>query len=128
MHTTKVFIPRPQPGKGGSRGRCRVRPANPRFPARQWKRPRCVACTGSEARSTVQVIILGSGSPLPDPGRAGPSTLVRTTAGDLLFDCGRGVLMRAAAAGSGAGMFRALCLTHLHSDHISDLNDIFTTR
>jgi ribonuclease Z len=76
----------------------------------------------------MQVIILGSGSPLPDPARAGPSTLVRTAAGDLLFDCGRGVLMRAAAAGSGAGMFRALCLTHLHSDHISDLNDIFTTR
>ncbi len=76
----------------------------------------------------MQVIILGSGSPLPDPSRAGPSTLVRTTAGDFLFDCGRGVLMRAAAAGSGAGAFRALCLTHLHSDHITDLNDIFTTR
>ena len=76
----------------------------------------------------MQVIILGSGSPLPDPARAGPSTLVRTEAGDLLFDCGRGVLMRAAAAGSGAGVIRALFLTHLHSDHISDLNDIFTTR
>jgi ribonuclease Z len=76
----------------------------------------------------VQVIVLGSGSPLPDPARAGPSTLVRTTAGDLLFDCGRGVLMRAAAAGSGAGMFRALFLTHLHSDHTTDLNDIVTMR
>ena len=76
----------------------------------------------------MQVIILGSGSPLPDPQRAGPSTLVRTSAGDLLFDCGRGVLMRAAAAGSGAGAFRALFLTHLHSDHITDLNDIYTMR
>jgi ribonuclease Z len=76
----------------------------------------------------MQVIILGSGSPLPDPARAGPSTLVRTSAGDLLFDCGRGVLMRAAAAGSAAGAFRALFLTHLHSDHITDLNDIFTMR
>jgi len=76
----------------------------------------------------MQVIILGSGSPLPDPNRAGPSTLVRTTAGDLLFDCGRGVLMRAAAAGSAAGAFRALFLTHLHSDHITDLNDVFTLR
>jgi ribonuclease Z len=54
--------------------------------------------------------------------------LVRTAAGDLLFDCGRGVLMRAAAVGSGAGAFRALFLTHLHSDHITDLNDIFTMR
>jgi ribonuclease Z len=76
----------------------------------------------------MQVIILGSGSPLPDPQRAGPSTLVRTSAGDFLFDCGRGVLMRAAAAGSGPTAFRALCLTHLHSDHITDLNDIYTMR
>ena len=76
----------------------------------------------------MQVIILGSGSPLPDPARAGPSTLVRTAAGDLLFDCGRGVLMRTAAVGSGAGAIRALFLTHLHSDHICDLNDVFTTR
>jgi ribonuclease Z len=76
----------------------------------------------------MQVIILGSGSPLPDPLRAGPATLVRTAAGDLLFDCGRGVLMRAAAAASGAAAFRALFLTHLHSDHITDLNDIVTMR
>jgi ribonuclease Z len=76
----------------------------------------------------VQIVILGSGSPLPDPERAGPSTLIRTTAGDLLFDCGRGVLMRAAAAGSSAGALRALFLTHLHSDHITDLNDIVTSR
>jgi ribonuclease Z len=76
----------------------------------------------------MKVIILGSGSPLPDPARAGPSTLVRTEAGDLLFDCGRGVLMRSAAALSGAAAFRAVFLTHLHSDHITDLNDVFTTR
>ena len=76
----------------------------------------------------MQVIILGSGSPLPDPARAGPSTLVRTAVGDLLFDCGRGVLMRAAGAGSGAGAFRGVYLTHLHSDHLTDLNDVFTMR
>jgi ribonuclease Z len=76
----------------------------------------------------MQLIILGSGSPLPDPGRAGPATLVRTGAGDLLFDCGRGVLMRAAAAGSAAGALRGLFLTHLHSDHTTDLNDIVTSR
>jgi ribonuclease Z len=53
---------------------------------------------------------------------------VRTSVGDFLFDCGRGVLMRAAAAASGAGAFRAVLLTHLHSDHITDLNDIYTSR
>jgi hypothetical protein len=49
----------------------------------------------------VQTVIVGSGSPLPDPLRAGPATLVRTSSGDMLFDSGRGVLMRAAAAGFG---------------------------
>ncbi|HEV3280929.1 MAG TPA: MBL fold metallo-hydrolase [Acidimicrobiales bacterium] len=76
----------------------------------------------------MEIVVLGSGSPLPDPHRAGPATLVRTTAGDLLFDCGRGVLMRAAAAGSSAAALQAVFLTHLHSDHITDLNDVMTTR
>jgi ribonuclease Z len=76
----------------------------------------------------VQTIILGSGGPLPHSLRAGPSTLVRTGAGDLLFDCGRGVLMRTAAAGAAAGTLRGLFLTHLHSDHTTDLNDIFTSK
>ncbi|MGB1728164.1 MAG: ribonuclease Z, partial [Ilumatobacteraceae bacterium] len=42
----------------------------------------------------MRVVTLGTGSPIPDPNRAGPSTLV--TAGDhhFLVDCGRGVLMR----------------------------------
>ena len=76
----------------------------------------------------MQVVILGSGSPIPSPDRAGPSTLVRTSAGDLLFDAGRGVSMRAAAALSGPGAFQAVFLTHLHSDHVTDLNDVITTR
>jgi len=76
----------------------------------------------------VKVVVLGSGSPLPDPNRAGPATLVRTSVGDLLFDCGRGVLMRAAGAATGASALRAVFLTHLHSDHITDLNDIYTGR
>jgi ribonuclease Z len=76
----------------------------------------------------VQVVVLGSGGPLPDPVRAGPSTLVRTSAGDLLVDCGRGVLLRTAAVGSGPAAFRAVLLTHLHSDHVTDLGDVVTTR
>jgi ribonuclease Z len=74
------------------------------------------------------VTLLGTGSPMPDPHRAGPSTLV--TAGDehFLVDAGRGVLMRLAAAGLGAGQLTAVLLTHLHSDHITDLNDVITTR
>ncbi|MDA2992527.1 MAG: MBL fold metallo-hydrolase, partial [Actinomycetota bacterium] len=76
----------------------------------------------------MDITLLGTGSPIVDPNRAGPSTLV--TAGDQIFlvDCGRGVLMRAAAAGVGAAGVTALLLTHLHSDHITDLSDVITTR
>jgi ribonuclease Z len=76
----------------------------------------------------IEVTLLGTGSPMVDAKRAGPSTMVR--AGDQIFlvDCGRGVLQRAAAVGVGAANLTALLLTHLHSDHITDLNDVITTR
>lgn len=74
----------------------------------------------------MQVITLGTGCPLPDPDRAGPATLVQAGGFNLLFDCGRGVLMRAAAVAVGAGGFTTVFLTHLHSDHTTDLNDIIT--
>jgi len=67
----------------------------------------------------IQVVLLGTGSPIPDPNRAGPATLVRSAGVNLLVDCGRGVLMRAAAAGATAAGLDALLLTHLHSDHCS---------
>ena len=76
----------------------------------------------------LEITLLGTGSPLVDPLRAGPATLVRAGGATLLFDCGRGVLMRAAAAGVQANGITALLLTHLHSDHITDLNDVITSR
>ncbi|MGB6057646.1 MAG: ribonuclease Z [Microthrixaceae bacterium] len=76
----------------------------------------------------MDVTLLGTGSPIPDPDRAGPATLVRADGQSLLIDAGRGVLMRLAAAGAGANTLTALLLTHLHSDHLSDLSDVITTR
>jgi ribonuclease Z len=76
----------------------------------------------------MDITLLGTGSPLVDPNRAGPSTLVSAGGQIFLVDCGRGVLMRAAAAGVGAAGVTALLLTHLHSDHITDLSDVITTR
>jgi ribonuclease Z len=76
----------------------------------------------------MDVTLLGTGSPLPDPDRAGPATLVRAGGTTLLVDAGRGVLMRLAAAGVVPPMLGAVLLTHLHSDHLSDLNDVVTTR
>ena len=76
----------------------------------------------------MHVITLGTGSPLPDANRAGPATLVRAGGAELLFDCGRGVVMRLAGARTGPALISAVLLTHLHSDHVSDLNDVLTTR
>jgi ribonuclease Z len=78
--------------------------------------------------SALDVVLLGTGGPLPDPNRAGPSTLVRAAGRTFLVDCGRGVLLRTAAVAAPPGALSALLLTHLHSDHITDLNDVVTTR
>lgn len=81
---------------------------------------------------SLTITLLGTGSPMPSPDRAGPATLI--TAGEgaeaehYLIDTGRGVLMRLAALGLGASNLTAVLLTHLHSDHITDLNDVITTR
>jgi ribonuclease Z len=76
----------------------------------------------------LDIVLLGTGSPLPDPDRAGPSTLVRAGGLQLLVDCGRGVLMRLAALGAPPTALDAVFLTHLHSDHVTDFNDVLTTR
>jgi len=77
--------------------------------------------------SGLDIVLLGTGSPLPDPHRAGPSTLVRGEGLHLLVDAGRGVVMRLAGAGVIPPFLNAILLTHLHSDHICDLNDVITT-
>ena len=76
----------------------------------------------------IEMTLLGTGSPMVDANRAGPATLVSAGGQNFLVDCGRGVLMRAAAAGVQAAGLTALLLTHLHSDHITDLSDIITSR
>lgn len=76
----------------------------------------------------IEVTLLGTGSPIPDPRRAGPSTLIRAGGQTFLVDCGRGVQQRLAAVGVSATQLSALLLTHLHSDHIADLGDVIITR
>jgi ribonuclease Z len=81
---------------------------------------------------TLAITLLGTGSPLPSADRAGPATLISAGQGadaeHYLVDAGRGVLMRLAALGLGAPNLAAVLITHLHSDHITDLNDVITTR
>ena len=76
----------------------------------------------------MKITLLGTGSPIPDPNRAGPCTLVQAGVQNLMVDCGRGALMRLLGAGAMPGMVGTVLITHLHSDHITDLNDLVTTR
>ncbi len=72
------------------------------------------------------ITLLGTGSPLPDADRAGPATLIQGGGQHFLVDAGRGVLMRLTAAGVAAANLTAVLITHLHSDHITDLGDLIT--
>lgn len=74
----------------------------------------------------MDVVLTGTGSPIPDANRAGPSTLIKAGDTHILVDCGRGVVMRMAGAGSMPPFLAGVLITHLHSDHITDLNDIMT--
>ena len=76
----------------------------------------------------MKVTLLGTGSPVPSPTCAGPSTLVQAGTQNILVDAGRGVIMRLMGAMMPPPFLTAVVLTHLHSDHICDLNDVITTR
>ena len=75
----------------------------------------------------MEIVLTGTGSPLPDADRAGPSTLVKAGDTHLLVDAGRAVVMRMAGAGSLPGLLAGVLITHLHSDHVCALNDVITT-
>jgi ribonuclease BN (tRNA processing enzyme) len=75
------------------------------------------------------VILLGTGTPYPDPQRQGPAIAVTVGARIFLFDAGAGVVRQMTAAGLPVrgGPVTALFLTHLHSDHTLGYPDLILT-
>ena len=76
----------------------------------------------------VRVVLLGTGTPVPDPDRCGSGTAVVTERDWVLIDCGRAVAQRVMQAGLDLRRLRAVLLTHHHSDHVSDLPTLTTAR
>ncbi|SEH00854.1 ribonuclease Z [Nonomuraea solani] len=77
---------------------------------------------------TTTVTLTGTGVPFPSADRAGPGVLVSHEDVHLQIDAGRSTLMRLAQTGINPHQLSALLLTHLHSDHVSDVADLAHTR
>jgi ribonuclease Z len=76
---------------------------------------------------SVSVILLGTGTPVPDPSTAGPSTAILVGSRLFVVDAGSGVERRLSAAGLSNTDFEAVFITHLHSDHVLGLSDLIFT-
>lgn len=75
----------------------------------------------------LEVTLLGTGTPRPVIDRFGPATLVNAGGKYFLFDVGRGVTIRLQQAGITPDQIEQVFITHLHSDHISGLDDLWLT-
>jgi ribonuclease BN (tRNA processing enzyme) len=86
---------------------------------------------GQPSRTTI--VMLGTGTPIPDPDRMGPSVAVIVDSVPYIFDAGTGVVRRAVAAqragvpGLTMPALQRVFLTHLHSDHTLGLADLLFT-
>jgi ribonuclease Z len=78
-------------------------------------------------KGEIRVTLLGTGVPTPVMERFGPSTLVEAGGEALLFDAGRGALQRLCQLRPPLKKVRRIFLTHLHSDHIVGLPDVWLT-
>lgn len=72
----------------------------------------------------MNVVLLGTGGPRPDPHRQGPCLAVQVEGANLLFDAGRGAATQLVRAGIAVTDVNPVFVTHHHFDHISDLGDI----
>ena len=86
-----------------------------------------------DSASKTRVVLLGTGTPSPDPERSGPATAIVVDGTPYLVDFGPGVVRRIAAAsqkgvpGLAVLNVKHVFLTHLHSDHTAGYPDLILT-
>jgi len=96
--------------------------------------PQLSHSAAAQSQSVTQVVMLGTGTPGPDPDRSGPSTAIIVNGTPYLVDFGPGVVRRAKAAAIDKGIralepinLRVVFATHLHSDHTVGYPDLILT-
>ncbi|MEP6569309.1 MAG: MBL fold metallo-hydrolase [Acidobacteriota bacterium] len=81
----------------------------------------------AQPAEATQVILLGTGTPFPDPNASGPATAIVVGKRVFLFDAGAGVMRRVNAAALPISGPEAIFITHLHSDHTLGYADLILT-
>jgi len=75
----------------------------------------------------IKVTLLGTGCPAPVMNRFGPSILVEAGDQRLIFDVGRGALLRLTQIKVSPKDIQGVFFTHLHSDHLVGFPDLWLT-
>src|SRR5499433_3128237 len=88
----------------------------------------------NEHSTRTRVVLLGTGTPVPDPDRSGPATAIVVGDSAYLVDFGPGVVRRAKAAVLDRDItalepanLKVAFVTHLHSDHTAGYSDLILT-
>lgn len=79
------------------------------------------------SKTIIKVTLLGTGTPQPSMDRFSASILVQAGGKNLLFDAGRGCLLRLRQLHVENNTVDAVFFTHLHSDHIVGFPDFWLT-
>lgn len=79
---------------------------------------------GAARPDGIRAFLCGSGSPLPDPDRAGPCIGIVAGKQAFVFDSGSGSVRKLLRMGFPIDNLQAVFLTHLHSDHVDGLGEL----
>jgi len=81
-----------------------------------------------------KVVLLGTGTPVPDPDRSGPATAIVVDDAAYIVDMGPGLVRRAKGAVLNRHInalepanLKVIFVTHLHSDHTAGYSDLILT-